>query len=115
LLCRVFGVSRSGFYAALERQPSQRAQDDERLKVAIKAAHVQTRETYGPCVCSRSWFRKGSMLAVTASFGCGASWVCAASKSASSRPRQFESHAPGGAEPVGADLYASKAKRGLGQ
>jgi transposase InsO family protein len=28
--------------------PSQRAQDDERLKIAIKAAHVQTRETYGP-------------------------------------------------------------------
>ena len=48
LLCRVFAVSRSGFYAALERKPSQRAQDDERLKVAIKAAHVQTRETYGP-------------------------------------------------------------------
>jgi hypothetical protein len=48
LLCRVFDVSRSGFYVALERQPSQRAQDDERLKVAIKAAHVQTRETYGP-------------------------------------------------------------------
>ena len=47
LLCRVFDVSRSGFYAALERQPSQRAQDDERLKVAIKAAHVQTRGTYG--------------------------------------------------------------------
>ncbi|NYE61784.1 transposase InsO family protein [Duganella sp. 1224] len=48
LLCRVFEVSRSGFYAALERQPSQRAQDDERLKVAIKAAHIQMRETYGP-------------------------------------------------------------------
>jgi len=48
LLCRVFDVSRSGFYAALERPPSQRAQDDERLKVAIQAAHVQTRETYGP-------------------------------------------------------------------
>lgn len=47
LLCRVFNVSRSGFYAATERKPSQRAQDDERLKVAIKAAHVQTRETYG--------------------------------------------------------------------
>jgi transposase InsO family protein len=48
LLCRVFGVSRSGYYAALDRPPSQRAQDDERLKIAIKAAHVQTRETYGP-------------------------------------------------------------------
>ena len=48
LLCRVFDVSRSGFYAAHDRPPSQRAQDDERLKIAIKAAHVQTRETYGP-------------------------------------------------------------------
>ena len=48
LLCRVFDVSRSGFYAAVARPPSRRAQDDERLKVAIKAAHVQTRETYGP-------------------------------------------------------------------
>lgn len=45
LLCRVFDVSRSGFYAALDRPPSQRMQDDERLKIAIKAAHVQTRET----------------------------------------------------------------------
>jgi len=28
--------------------PSQRLQDDERLKVAIQAVHVQTQETYGP-------------------------------------------------------------------
>ncbi|QJE01788.1 IS3 family transposase [Massilia forsythiae] len=48
LLCRVFEVSRSGYYAALDRPASQRAQDDEKLKIAIKAAHVQTRQTYGP-------------------------------------------------------------------
>ena len=48
LLCRAFGVSRSGFYAWLNRAPSPRVQEDERLKVAIKAVHVQTRETYGP-------------------------------------------------------------------
>ena len=48
LLCRVAGVSRSGFYAWLGRAPSLRSQEDERLKVAIKAVHVQTRETYGP-------------------------------------------------------------------
>ena len=47
LLCRVFDVSRSGFYAWLARKPSQRQQADERLKVAIKAAHWQSRETYG--------------------------------------------------------------------
>jgi putative transposase len=47
LLCRVFDVSRSGFYAWLARKPSPRQQADERLKVAIKAAHWQSRETYG--------------------------------------------------------------------
>jgi putative transposase len=48
LLCRAFGVSRSGFYAWLNRAPSPRKQEDERLTVAIKAVHVQTPETYGP-------------------------------------------------------------------
>jgi transposase InsO family protein len=47
LLCRVFDVSRSGFYAWLCRKPSPRQQADERLKVAIRAAHRQSRETYG--------------------------------------------------------------------
>jgi transposase InsO family protein len=47
LLCRVFDVSRSGFYAWLARKPSPRQQADERLKVAIKAVHRQSRETYG--------------------------------------------------------------------
>jgi len=48
LLCRIAGVSRSGFYAWLSRAPSRRSQEDERLKVAIKAAHVQNRGTCGP-------------------------------------------------------------------
>ena len=43
----LFCASRSGFYAWLGRKPSQRAQEDERLKVAIKAAHKRSRETYG--------------------------------------------------------------------
>jgi putative transposase len=47
-LCRVFEVSRSGFYAWSKSKPSKRAQDDARLKVAIQAVHVQSRETYGP-------------------------------------------------------------------
>lgn len=47
-LCRVFEVSRSGFYAWLNGKPSERAQDDARLKVAIQAVHTQSRETYGP-------------------------------------------------------------------
>lgn len=47
-LCRVFEVSRSGFYDWLNGKPSKRAQDDARLKVAIQAVHAQSRETYGP-------------------------------------------------------------------
>jgi putative transposase len=45
-MSRLFGVSRSGFYSWLMRKPSQRAREDERLKVAIKAAHKRTRESY---------------------------------------------------------------------
>jgi transposase InsO family protein len=47
VMSQLFSVSRSGFYAWLGRKPSQRAQEDERLKVAIKAAHKRSRETYG--------------------------------------------------------------------
>lgn len=47
LLCRIFDVSRSGFYAWNKREPSQRERDDELLKIAIQAVHVQSRETYG--------------------------------------------------------------------
>jgi transposase InsO family protein len=47
VLCRAFGVSRSGFYAWANGRPSEREQDDARLKVAIQAVHRQSRETYG--------------------------------------------------------------------
>lgn len=48
VLCRVLEVSRSGYYAWGTRRPSQRAQENARLEVAIQAAHVRTRQTYGP-------------------------------------------------------------------
>jgi putative transposase len=48
LLCRVLEVSRSGYYAWQHRLPSKRAQENARLEVAIQAAHVRTRQTYGP-------------------------------------------------------------------
>jgi len=48
LLCRVLNVSRSGYYAWRTRRPSARAQENARLEVAIQAAHVRTRQTYGP-------------------------------------------------------------------
>ncbi len=48
LLCRVLEVSRSGYYAWCTRRPSTRTQENARLAVAIQAAHVRTRQTYGP-------------------------------------------------------------------
>ena len=48
VLCRVFEVSRSGYHAFVSRGPSKRTQDNARLSVAIQAAHVRTRQTYGP-------------------------------------------------------------------
>jgi putative transposase len=47
VMSRLFGVSRSGFYDWLTRPPSARAQEDERLKVAIQGADKRSRETYG--------------------------------------------------------------------
>lgn len=46
-MCRVLEVSRSGYYEWLNRTPSARAQENERLKVAIRVAHTRTRESYG--------------------------------------------------------------------
>ncbi len=48
LLCRVLEVSRSGYYAWQHRRPSKRDQENARLEVAIQAAHMRTRQTYGP-------------------------------------------------------------------
>lgn len=47
VMSRVFEVSPSGFYDWLKREPSARAQEDERLKIAIRATHKRCRETYG--------------------------------------------------------------------
>lgn len=47
LMARVFDVSVSGYHAWDERPPSARAQADARLRVAIRAAHQRTRQTYG--------------------------------------------------------------------
>jgi putative transposase len=46
-MCEVLGVSRSGYYAWRDRQPSPRAQDDERLATLIRQIHADNREVYG--------------------------------------------------------------------
>jgi len=46
-MCRVLGVSPSGYYAWVGREPSQRARADEVLKTKIAAIHRKSRGTYG--------------------------------------------------------------------
>ena len=46
-MCDVLDVSRSGYYAWLERGPSERTRQDEQLTVKIRAIHEEHRERYG--------------------------------------------------------------------
>ncbi|MCW5569412.1 MAG: IS3 family transposase [Dokdonella sp.] len=46
-LCKVLGVSSSGYYAWRSRRPGPRALDNARLLQRIKQVHHQTREAYG--------------------------------------------------------------------
>jgi putative transposase len=46
-MCRVLGVSRSGFYGWSTRPPSRRAVTDAELTKTIRQIHVGSRQTYG--------------------------------------------------------------------
>ena len=46
-MCRILGVSNSGYYAWLKRPESPRRQENRRLLMAIKVVHEKSRKTYG--------------------------------------------------------------------
>jgi putative transposase len=46
-MCRLLGVSSSGFHAWVKRRPSQRSETDAALIAEIRAAHAGSRGTYG--------------------------------------------------------------------
>ncbi len=46
-MCRVLGVSTSGYYAWRGREPSIRAEQDTLLLTRIRALHERSRGTYG--------------------------------------------------------------------
>jgi len=51
-MCRVYGVTRAGFYAWRSRERSERERQNEDLVAEIRAAHTESRGTYGsPRAC----------------------------------------------------------------
>jgi len=46
-MCRVLGVSTSGYYAWQSRKPSDRAREDDALSASIIRIHRASRQTYG--------------------------------------------------------------------
>jgi len=47
LMCRMLQVSRSGFYAWIKRPLSERAREDQRLRLHVRASHRRSRGRYG--------------------------------------------------------------------
>lgn len=47
MMCRLLEVSRSGFYAWCDREPSRRALEDARLGTLIVTSHCESRGVYG--------------------------------------------------------------------
>lgn len=46
-MCRLLGVSRSGFYHFLGRKPSRHAREDARLKVLVRRVWEESGRIYG--------------------------------------------------------------------
>jgi transposase InsO family protein len=57
-MCRVLGVSRSGYYGWKKQPLSNRQRENEKLLVYIKESHKQSMETYGsPRITEDLWAR----------------------------------------------------------
>lgn len=58
-MCKVLGVTPSGYYASRKRPKSARAQADERLAVEIAATHERSKKRYGSPRVHRALRKKG--------------------------------------------------------
>lgn len=58
-MCKVLGVTRSGFYAWKKRPKSARARADEQLGIVITALHEKSRKRYGSPRIHRALRNKG--------------------------------------------------------
>ena len=69
ILCRVLGVSRSGYYAWRARKPSVRDLEDERLRPKIVEAFAIGRGRMAAPACETSWSTRASRSAGSAWHG----------------------------------------------
>src|SRR6478672_10145019 len=46
-MCDVLGVSRSGYYASIGREPSARARRRQRIRDSVRQVHAETDGIYG--------------------------------------------------------------------
>jgi putative transposase len=53
VMCQVLSVSTSGYYSAVDRELSPRAQRHERIKAAVAQAHAKSHGIYGSCKIAR--------------------------------------------------------------
>jgi len=59
LMCRVYGVTRAGYYAWRSRERSERERQNETLAAEIRAVHIESRGTYGSPRVHQVLKRKG--------------------------------------------------------
>ncbi|VAW79574.1 Mobile element protein [hydrothermal vent metagenome] len=61
-MCKLYGVTRGGYYAWRQRPPSERAKEDGRLIKKIRQAHEASRETYGSPRVHQALKRTGEVV-----------------------------------------------------
>jgi putative transposase len=94
LICEALGVSRSGFYAWLRREPSERARRDEVLTREVRRSFLDSDRTYG---ARRVWY---DVLAAGLSCGLHAIERLMRLNALKARPRRRRSPADSGERPA---------------
>lgn len=61
-MCRLYGVTRAGFYAWRSRERSERERQNEELTAAIRVAHAESRGTYGSPRVHQALRRRGHQV-----------------------------------------------------
>jgi putative transposase len=61
LMCDVFAVSKSGYYASIDRPRSRRAERHERIKAAVAQVHARSHGIYGSLKISQALAQQGEL------------------------------------------------------